>query len=216
MAATREEAALRLLAQEAQLCTNCPLYARATQTVFGEGPADAEVVFVGEQPGDQEDKHGTPFVGPAGGVLDRALEEVGIARERTYVTNAVKHFKWEPRGKRRIHQRPSGSEITACVPWLAQELATIRPELVVVLGAVAAQGVSGPRLKVTRDRGQIIEGADVETAVRRRLGPNLDVPPIVVTIHPSAVLRADDREDAYRGFVADLMVARDWLAAHAA
>src|SRR5262245_25479515 len=209
-------AELSQVARAAFTCTACPLYARATQTVFGEGPARARLVVVGEQPGDQEDRQGRPFVGPAGGVLDRALDRAGIERDRLYLTNAVKHFKWEPRGKRRIHQRPSGSEITACAPWLAEELEVVRPELLVLLGAVATQSAVGGQLKVTRDRGRVIPPTDVARAMRRRLGPDIELPAVLITLHPSAVLRADDPDEAFAGLVADLEVAAQWLASRSA
>jgi uracil-DNA glycosylase family protein len=178
---------------EATSCTRCPLYQRATQTVFGEGRPGAAIMLVGEQPGDQEDTAGRPFVGPAGRVLDRALVAAGIDRDDTYVTNAVKHFKFESRGKARIHKKPDRSEVAACRHWLDRELALVEPELVVLLGATAAQGMLGASFRVTRERGQLIER------------PGL--PPMVATIHPSAVLRADDREEQFEGLVADLRVA---------
>jgi DNA polymerase len=172
-------------------CRNCELYRNATQTVFGEGPSDADVVMVGEQPGDSEDLEGRPFVGPAGRVLDRALGEAGIERERVYVTNAVKHFKWRPRGKRRIHTTPSAGEIRACRPWLDGELAAIDPTVVVCLGATAAKALLGPSFRVTQQRGQLM-------TVGGRL--------ITATVHPSSILRVpeDQREVAYADFVADL------------
>src|SRR5215204_1532143 len=138
-------------------CTACHLYKLGTQTVFGEGSADADVVFVGEQPGDQEDLAGKPFVGPAGRVLDEALAEVGIPRGEVYVTNAVKHFKWEPRGKRRIHQKPNLGEVKACRPWLETELALVKPQGIVCLGATAAQSLLGPQFRITRDRGRFFD-----------------------------------------------------------
>ena len=168
----------------------CDLYRDATQTVFGEGPADAELMFVGEQPGDQEDKLGQPFVGPAGRIFDQALEEVGIDRSRVYVTNSVKHFKWEPRGKRRIHQKPNAAELAACRPWLDAELAVVQPRVLVCLGATAAQALLGRAFRVTKQRGTPVDS------------PLADV--VVATIHPSAILRARDRDAEYAGFVADL------------
>jgi len=156
------------------------LWKRGTQTVFGEGRRTARVVFVGEQPGDQEDLAGKPFVGPAGRLLDRALDEAGIDRRDVYVTNVVKHFKWEPRGKRRIHQKPNAGEIQACRPWLDVELALVKPQLVVCLGATAAQALLGTSFKVTQRRGELIEGI-------------MDAP-ITATIHPSSILRAPDDE----------------------
>jgi uracil-DNA glycosylase family protein len=184
------------LAQEAAACTRCELYRRATATVFGEGRATAALVLVGEQPGDAEDRQGHPFVGPAGKLLDRALRDSGIRREDAYITNAVKHFKWEPRGKRRIHQRPNGSEIRACRHWLEAELGAIGPRVVVALGATAGVSLFGSRFRVGEHRGQVEEA---------ELGPWAGL--VVSTIHPSAVLRAPDgqaRESAYEGFVADL------------
>jgi DNA polymerase len=174
-------------------CRACELYQGATQAVFGEGPARAKAMFVGEQPGDREDREGRVFVGPAGRVLDRAFEEAGIDRKRVYVTNAVKHFRYEERGKRRIHQRPSAEHIRACRPWLDEELAIVRPRVLVCLGAVAAQALLGSKVRVTKDRGKPLES---------------DLAPVVlVTIHPSAIIRERDepaREQAFRAFVADL------------
>ncbi|GAA5079224.1 UdgX family uracil-DNA binding protein [Nocardia iowensis] len=170
-------------------CRGCDLYRDATQTVFGEGPDNATVVMVGEQPGDQEDRQGHPFVGPAGHLLDRALDEAGIDRATVYLTNAVKHFKFVERGKRRIHKQPGRTEIVACSAWLTAELSLLRPELVVCLGAIAAQAVVGPSFKVSQQRGQVISMADYR---------------VIATVHPSAVLRAPDRTEAYAQFVADL------------
>jgi uracil-DNA glycosylase family protein len=172
------------------------LYKRGTQTVFGEGPKSSPLMLVGEQPGDQEDLAGKPFVGPAGKILDRALEEVGIDRDKVYVTNVVKHFKWEPRGKRRIHQKPNSREIAACRPWLEAELRLVRPKLLVCLVATAAQAVFEPSFRVTRDRGKILES---------QLAPK-----VVATVHPSSLLRQPDeesREREYELFVKDLRVA---------
>jgi DNA polymerase len=146
---------LRTLATAAQGCRGCDLYKNATQAVFGAGPREARVMFVGEQPGDQEDKEGAPFVGPAGALLDKALEDAGIPRQDVYVTNAVKHFSWEPRGKRRIHKKPRASEIKACRPWLEAELRAVKPAVIVCLGATAAQAVIGPQFKLMRNRGQV-------------------------------------------------------------
>jgi DNA polymerase len=185
-----ERLTLESLREAAKVCRGCELWRDATQTVFGEGPADAELVFVGEQPGDQEDKLGQPFVGPAGRIFDRALEEVGIDRSRIYVTNAVKHFKWEPRGKRRIHQKPNAAELAACRPWLDSELAVVEPRVLVCLGATAAQALLGRAFRVTKQRGTPIDS------------PLASV--VVATIHPSAILRARDRDAEYAGFVADL------------
>jgi uracil-DNA glycosylase len=196
------------LRDSAAECTRCDLYQRATQTVFGEGRAGATIVLVGEQPGDQEDKQGHPFVGPAGRLLDRALAEAGIDRDDVYVTNAVKHFKWTERGKRRIHQRPNGSEIRACRFWLDGELGAIRPRLVVLLGAVAGEAMFGSRYRVGEHKGKAEEAS---------LGSWRGL--VVGTIHPSAVLRGPDQEGrdrAYAGLVADLVVAREAAAETAA
>src|SRR5688500_17537457 len=163
---------LRKLSAAAHECTGCDLYKNATQVVFGEGPQQARVMFVGEQPGDQEDRQGAPFVGPAGALLDKALEDAGIPRGDVYVTNAVKHFSWEPRGKRRIHKKPRASEIRACRPWLEAELRAVKPVVVVCLGATAAQAVLGPQLKLMQQRG--------------RAGPSAFAERVVATIHPSA------------------------------
>jgi DNA polymerase len=186
---------LKVLAAAAHTCRGCDLYKRATQAVFGAGPRGAHVMFMGEQPGDQEDLQGEPFVGPAGALLDKALAEAGIPRDDVYVTNAVKHFSWEPRGKRRIHKKPRISEIKACRPWLEAELRTVRPEVVVCLGAVAAQSVLGPQFKLMQNHGQVRSSTVA--------------PQVVATIHPSAVLRAPDSEGrraAYDMLVADLKV----------
>jgi uracil-DNA glycosylase family protein len=161
-------------------CTACPLHERGTQTVFGEGRAGSRVMLIGEQPGDQEDLAGQPFVGPAGRVLDEALEEVGIPRAEVYVTNAVKHFKWEPRGKRRIHQKPTLGEVKACRPWLETELALVRPQIIVCLGATAAQSLLGPQFRITRDHGLFFETSWA--------------PWTTATLHPSAILRMPDAE----------------------
>src|SRR6266850_5311248 len=174
-------------------CRGCDLYKRGTQTVFGEGSAHAKVLMLGEQPGHEEDLAGRPFVGPAGKLLDRALAEAGIDRAAVYVTNVVKHFKWEPRGKRRIHAKPSPREIAACRPWLDAELAALEPEVVVCLGATAAQALLGRRFRVSTERGKWIESP---------LAPH-----VMATVHPSAILRAPDdeaRHAEYRRFVADL------------
>ena len=192
------------LANNAATCTRCDLYARATQTVFGEGPPGAPIALVGEQPGDQEDKQGHPFVGPAGRILDRALDDSGITRADVYLTNAVKHFKWTGRGKRRIHQRPNGTEIRACRFWLEAELAVVKPRVVVLLGAVAGEAVFGSRFRVGEHKGKAEEAS---------LGTWHGL--VVSTIHPSAVLRgpdAESRDRAYAGLVEDLMVARDTAA----
>jgi uracil-DNA glycosylase family protein len=170
---------LPALREAARGCEGCDLYKRATQTVFGAGPASADVMLVGEQPGDGEDKQGAPFVGPAGKFLDRALEEAGIDRSRAYVTNAVKHFKWEPRGKRRIHKKPSSRELGACRPWLEAEIAAVKPGVIVCLGATAAQALLGRDFRVTQRRGELIEQ---------------DGQRFVATVHPSSILRAPDDE----------------------
>jgi DNA polymerase len=174
-------------------CRACDLYRRGTQTVFGEGPRTAAVMLVGEQPGDAEDLAGHPFVGPAGRLLDRALDEAGIDRRRVYVTNVVKHFKWEPRGKRRIHARPNGAEIAACRPWLETEIALVKPRVLVCLGATAAQALLGTSFKVTRQRGAFV--------------PSSLAPRVTATVHPSSILRAPDdesRREEMRRFVGDL------------
>ena len=181
---------MRSLREAVQRCEGCPLYANATQAVFGEGALTSEVMLVGEQPGDQEDLAGVPFVGPAGKLLDRALDEAGIERKNAYVTNAVKHFKWKARGTRRIHDKPSWTEQMACRPWLEAELALVKPRALVLLGATAAQSLLGKSFKVTRNRGVALDSdlADL----------------VVATIHPSAVLRSDDREAMFAGLVDDL------------
>jgi len=191
-----ETSSLKEVAEAAKKCTACHLYKRATQTVFGEGPKHATMLLIGEQPGDYEDVAGKPFVGPAGKIMDRALEEAGIDRKDVYVTNAVKHFKWEPRGKRRIHQKPNSREIAACKPWLEAELCLVKPKLVVCLGATAAQTVFGPSFRVTRERGKVLSS---------KLAPR-----VVATVHPSSLLRQPDeesREREYAQFVSDLRVA---------
>ena len=181
------------LREAAQTCTSCHLYADATQTVFGEGPPDATVVFVGEQPGDKEDLAGEPFVGPAGRLLDKALVEAGIDRRTVYVTNAVKHFKFEPRGKRRIHKTPNAEEIRACRPWLDGEIAAIEPQLVVALGATAAKALLGPKFKVSKQRGEVVERDGLR---------------ITATVHPSSILRGpgEARAVAFDALVDDLRV----------
>ncbi len=195
-----EQPSLDALRQAAAGCRACPLWEPATQTVFGAGTESAEVMLVGEQPGDQEDRQGEPFVGPAGRLLDRALEEAGIDRSAAYVTNAVKHFKWQPRGKRRIHQKPNASELAACRPWLDAELDVVRPRALVLLGATAAQALLGRQFRVTRQRGELLESGLAEL--------------VLATIHPSAILRADDadRESEFAGFVSDLRVVAAALA----
>jgi len=187
-----ERPSLTKLREAAAGCTACDLHKTGTQTVFGEGKASAEVVFVGEQPGDQEDLQGRPFVGPAGKLFDKALEDAGIDRTQVYVTNAVKHFKWVGRGKRRIHQKPNWSEIAACRPWLDAELEAIRPRVLVCLGATAAQALLGRDFRVSRQRGVPVESELAEH--------------VLATVHPSSILRGDPetREQEYEAFVADL------------
>ena len=190
------------LQRAARTCQACDLYKNATQTVFGEGPSRALVMFVGEQPGDQEDKMGHPFVGPAGRLLDEALVEAGIDRSEVYVTNLVKHFKWEAaqRGKRRIHKKPCQSEIEACRPWLDAELKVVKPQVLVCLGASAAQAILGKNFRVTRDRGKLI--------------PSNLAPQVLATTHPSSILRAPNSEERHRqreAFVRDLKRVADLL-----
>jgi DNA polymerase len=190
-----ERADLDGLRQAAAGCRACDLWERGTQTVFGEGAAGAEVVLVGEQPGDVEDRTGRPFVGPAGRLLDEALAEAGIDRELAYVTNVVKHFKWVRRGKVRLHQKPNAEEVHACRPWLEAELSVVRPRVLVLLGATAAQALLGPAFRVTRHRGRFVD-SDL-------------APRVLATVHPSSILRAPDEEAralAYKGFVTDLAV----------
>ncbi|HEX2883573.1 MAG TPA: UdgX family uracil-DNA binding protein [Candidatus Limnocylindria bacterium] len=200
-AALAEPHSLDELRDLARGCRACDLWARATQTVFGDGPRRASLLLVGEQPGNSEDLEGAPFVGPAGRLLDQALADAGIDRGDVYLTNVVKHFKWRraPSGKRRIHQRPDRGEIEACRPWLAAEVARVRPRLIVCLGATAAQALLGRGFRVTRQHGEVLDSD---------LGPTLG------TIHPSAVLRApDDRDAVYGQLVDDLRAAATWLAA---
>lgn len=187
---------LQSLRTAAKDCRGCDLYLKATQTVFGEGRKSSTILFVGEQPGDQEDRAGKPFVGPAGRLLDACMEEAGIDREAAYVTNAVKHFKWEPRGKRRIHEKPSLREIKACRPWLDAEIEAVRPKLIVCLGATAAQSLLGASFRVTQSRGRVMKLNGY--------------PPILATVHPSSILRArteEEREQKRQHFVADLISA---------
>jgi DNA polymerase len=186
--------------REAAGCRRCELWRRGTQTVYGEGRAGAALMLVGEQPGDAEDIEGKPFVGPAGRLLDEALQEAGLADVPTYVTNAVKHFKWEPRGKRRIHQKPSTAEMLACKVWLDEEIADVRPEVLVALGATAARAVIGPGVRVLRDRGRWLDSPHA--------------PNVTVTVHPSSILRAPDadaRRKAMAEFVRDLRAIADRL-----
>jgi uracil-DNA glycosylase len=188
-----EHASLEKLRESARNCQACDLWRQATQTVFGEGRTGATMMLVGEQPGDQEDLQGKPFVGPAGRLLDAALAQAGITREKTYVTNAVKHFKWEPRGKRRIHKKPNAAEMTACRPWLDAEIAAVQPKIIVCLGATAAQSLLGRAFRVTQHRGELLAS---ELA-----------PFVMATVHPSSILRAPDEESRHaelKMFIADL------------
>jgi uracil-DNA glycosylase len=184
------------LREAAAGCRACDLWEKATQTVFGEGAVGAKLMLVGEQPGDREDIEGKPFIGPAGRVLDRALEQVGIDRGRVYVTNAVKHFRWTKRGKRRLHEKPNPLQTRACRPWLEAEVSVVKPDIIVLLGATAARAVMGPAFRVSRQRGEVL---------RSPLGV-----PVLATVHPSSILRAPDdasREAAMAAFVSDLKVA---------
>jgi uracil-DNA glycosylase len=194
-----ERPSLPKLREAAEGCTACDLYKTGTQTVFGEGTRNAEVMFVGEQPGDQEDLAGKPFVGPAGRLLDEALVDAGIDRAKVYVTNVVKHFKWQARGKRRIHQKPNWSEIAACRPWLEAELAVVEPRVLVCLGATAAQALLDRQFRVTRERGRPVESDLAEH--------------VIATVHPSSILRSDPetREQEYAAFVEDLKVVARFL-----
>jgi len=193
------------LREAAAGCRACDLWELGTQTVFGEGSPKARVMLVGEQPGDQEDLQGRPFVGPAGRILDKALEEAGIDRKEVYVTNAVKHFKWEPRGKRRIHKKPNSLEIAACKPWLEAEIKVIRPEVIVCLGATAAQSLLGRHFKVSMQRGEFV--------------PSPLAPFVMATVHPSSLLRAPDDETRHReilSFIKDLKRVHEVLEKHKA
>jgi uracil-DNA glycosylase len=192
---------LSAVREAAKGCKACDLWRSGTQTVFGEGAAGATVMFVGEQPGNDEDLAGHPFVGPAGRVLDEALAAAGIDRKQTYVTNAVKHFKWEPRGKRRIHQKPNWAEMTACRPWLETEIELVKPKVIVCLGATAAQSLLGRQFRVTKQRGVPVES---------------DLAPVVMaTVHPSSILRGppEDREQSMQDFIADLRAVAKAMAA---
>ena len=191
-----ETSSLTEVRAAARTCTACHLYKRATQTVFGEGPKRAPIMLVGEQPGDYEDVAGKPFVGPAGKILDRALAEAGINRDEVYVTNAVKHFKWEPRGKRRIHQKPNSREMAACRPWMEAEMRLVKPKMVICLGSTAGQAFFGPSFRVTRERGKVLSS---------KLASK-----VVATVHPSSLLRQPDevsRDREYAHFVVDLKAA---------
>jgi uracil-DNA glycosylase family protein len=184
---------LSTMREAVQDCRGCDLYEDATQAVFGEGPEQARVVMVGEQPGDKEDVAGRPFVGPAGAMLDKAIEDSGLIRDEVYITNIVKHFRFEPRGKRRIHKKPSAEQIRACMPWLEAELSRVGPEVLVLLGATAAQSILGRSFRVTQQRGEFIESPLA--------------PLVTATIHPSAILRSEtdeERQEAFDGFVRDL------------
>jgi uracil-DNA glycosylase len=197
-----ERRTLRALRDAAQYCKGCDLWKRGTQTVFGEGKPGAEVMLVGEQPGNDEDLEGRPFVGPAGRVLDKGLEAAGIDRDDVYVTNAVKHFKWEPRGKRRIHKKPNGMQVAACRPWFDEEVKAVRPIVIVCLGATAAQALLGPKFRVTQDRGRVISTGDI---------------PIIATVHPSSILRATDDESRHAEmarFIDDLRVVAAQISAN--
>jgi uracil-DNA glycosylase len=199
-----DEDSLPAVREQAAHCRACPLWKDATQTVFGIGSPRARVLLVGEQPGDQEDRAGEPFVGPAGKLLDRALTDAAVDRKATYVTNAVKHFKFELRGKRRIHKKPNELEISACHQWLERELALIHPALIVALGATAARAVFGRTTAIEKNRGHVIK------AEQANLGHDADV---LVTVHPSFLLRVpdEDRDDAYERFVADLKLIRPYV-----
>jgi uracil-DNA glycosylase len=190
---------LTALREAAAGCRGCHLWQVGTQTVFGEGPAGADAVFVGEQPGDVEDREGRPFVGPAGRLFDEALAEAGIDRSKTYVTNAVKHFKWQARGKRRIHQKPNWAEMTACRPWLEAELSAVRPRVLVLLGATAAQTLLGREFRVTQWRGKLVDSDLAES--------------VTATVHPSSILRGDpgERDQNFKAFVNDLEVVAELL-----
>ena len=200
-----ERTTLRTMREAVQSCRGCDLYRDATQAVFGEGPEDARVVMVGEQPGDKEDLAGRPFVGPAGGILDRAIEEAGLDRDEVYITNVVKHFRFVLRGKKRIHKKPDMEQIRACTPWLEAELARTGPEVLVLLGATAAQAILGRTFKVTQQRGTFVESP---------LAPF-----VTATVHPSSILRSRtdaERKAAFEGFVADLRQVTTALRARAA
>ena len=199
------EAALHHVREAAKGCQACDLWTRATQTVFGTGPVPARLMLVGEQPGDREDFAGEPFVGPAGGILAKGLDDAGIDREAAFVTNVVKHFKWRPApgGKRRLHEKPNKVEIGACLPWVEAELALVRPEALVLLGATAATALAGPKVSVLRDRGRPLDSPLA--------------PLVVATVHPSSILRAGDgRDAAYAAFVKDLRSIARWLERRAA
>jgi DNA polymerase len=198
-----DKLSLSSLRDAAADCKACDLWKLGTQTVFGEGRRRAVVMFVGEQPGNEEDLAGKPFVGPAGRLFENALDEAGIDRSQTYVTNVVKHFKWEPRGKRRIHKKPNAGEISACRPWLEAEIALVKPKVIVALGATAAQSLFGPKFRVTKQRGKFIESSAYVTAA----GLTGESVLLMATVHPSSILRAPDDETRrleHRRFVDDL------------
>jgi DNA polymerase len=201
MATTAATLTLDQVRAQARRCTRCPLYKTGTQTVFGEGPAKARIIMIGEQPGDQEDLAGRPFVGPAGKLLDKALAEAEIERDDVYVTNAVKHFKWKPAGKRRLHQKPNSREIAACRPWLDAELQIIQPEVVVALGATAAQALMGRQFRVTKQHGEVLRVSWAKG--------------FVATVHPSSILRTPPpgRDEAYAQFVDDLRAVAEFVTA---
>ncbi len=204
-AGVAHETDIEHLREEVRACHGCDLWRRATQAVFGEGPAHATTMFVGETPGDMEDREGRPFVGPAGRLLNRAIEEAGIDRSLVYVTNVVKHFKWEPRGKRRLHSKPNAGEIRACRPWLEREIALVRPSVLVCLGATAAQALLGATFRITTARGRWV--------------PSEWAPHVLATAHPSSVLRAIDeatREAEFAHLVADLRVVAEFLSQNGA
>jgi DNA polymerase len=203
------DADLAQLKEAATSCRGCDLYKHATQTVFGDGDPNARIMLLGEKPGDREDQEGEPFVGPAGGLLAKALDEAGIDRSRSYLTNVVKHFKFTraERGKRRIHQSPNRTEIVACRPWLVAELEVLRPEVIVCLGATASKAVFGSSFRLTKQRGELLPAPDLDGAP----WPDGEGPHVVATVHPSAVLRSDDRSAMYDGLVADMRVAAEAL-----
>jgi DNA polymerase len=191
---------LKALREAAQHCQGCDLYKNATQAVFGEGPRRASIIMLGEMPGDQEDQQGHPFVGPAGRLLDESIDEAGLARDEVYITNAVKHFRWEPRGRRRLHKKPSWRQVEACKPWLHAEILVIEPQMIVCLGATAAQTLLGRDFRITKHRGKLFK--------------NQHAAWLMATYHPSAILRAPEREDRHRmraEFVGDLRHAAERL-----
>lgn len=204
-----EGSGVRELASAAKSCRGCELFEPASQVVFGKGNPHARVVLIGEQPGDKEDREGLPFVGPAGRLLDRVLADAGLDPAISYVTNAVKHFRFEQRGQRRLHKTPEPAHVRACRPWLEAELADLRPEIIIALGAVAGRALLGPSFRVTQERGVLIPWP--ERAAEGLVGPDASPAQLLATLHPSAILRADDRDAAYAGLVADLKVAAEAL-----